>query len=68
MSNETTNELARVEVPGQYAVTLRKTGRTYAVQYGLQETQHLAWHKAASEFGNCVFHALECAGLINRTR
>lgn len=55
------------EVPGQYPVSIRKSGkRSFAVHYGLQTKDKLTWLEAAHEFGECVFHALECAGLIIR--
>lgn len=55
------------QIEGQFPVSIIKTGRTYTVTYGAQETKKLNWSQAAREFGNCVFHAIECAGLINRT-
>jgi hypothetical protein len=41
----------------------------FTVSYGLQVKTGLNYEHAAREFGECVFHALACDGLIdNRTR
>jgi hypothetical protein len=41
----------------------------FTVQYGLQVKKGLNYGQAAREFGECVFHALACDGLLdNRER
>jgi len=55
------------EIPGQHPVSIHQSGkRSFAVQYGAQIRGGLSWQEAAHEFGECVFHALECAALIER--
>lgn len=53
-------------IPGQYPVkvTQRKNGKTFTVQYGAEVKRGLSWEQAAAEYGQCVFHAAQCAGLI----
>ena len=60
--------LIRIEEPGQYAIELRKDAKRgrYVVQYGHEITPDLKWEQAALTLGACVFHALECAGKVER--
>lgn len=61
--------LHHAHITGAYPVEIFQTGRgKYAVRYGLQLKERLSYEKAAKEFGQCVFHALACAGLIDNSR
>lgn len=61
-----TNPLVTVEVPHQYPVQIFRTLRDeYAVRYGLQLKSGLSREEAAKEFGQCIFHALACNGLLD---
>lgn len=51
-------------------VKVEQTGvDRFTVTYGLQIRRGLNYTQAAHEFGECVFHALACDGLLdNRER
>ena len=53
---------------GDYPVSIQvnDTGDQYRVTYGLHMADFTNWVEAAHEYSYCVFHSLECAGLINR--
>lgn len=56
--------VARVQTPGQYDVTIERAhGREFIVRYGMQSFGPASWVDCAREFGECVFHALECNGV-----
>jgi hypothetical protein len=58
------NTLIETKIPGQYSVSIIREGRKrFAVQYELQVKAGLTWLQAAHEYGECVFHALECNGI-----
>ncbi len=38
----------------------------FRVTYGAQSKGFLTWQEASKELGACLFHSLECAGLIER--
>lgn len=54
-----------VEIPDSYSVVLKQNnvGR-FMVVYGGTVYSDLNYQQAAQEFGECVFHALACAGKI----
>ena len=55
-------------IEGQYTVTLRESGSgaaRFRVDYGKHVADYLTYAKAAKEYGECVFHALACAGMIS---
>ena len=68
------DELNRMEtlitqhvVGGQCTVRLYRTAnKGYIVEYGKQRKVCPTWQQAAKEFGECLFHALECEGEIER--
>lgn len=39
----------------------------FAIQYGMQICAKLTYGDAAREFGECVFHSLACAGLLDNS-
>lgn len=52
---------------GDYPVELHQTSKhKYTVLYGAQKFERLTWLQAAHEFGECMFHSLECANKIDR--
>jgi len=57
-----------VEVQLDYPVRLYQTGRskggTFKVVYGQQLNGGLSYAQAAHEFGKCVMHSAQAAGLI----
>lgn len=53
-------------IEGQYAVSLRKDKKhLFAVQYGKQHKYNLTETEAAHEYGECIMHALTCAGRLD---
>lgn len=57
-----------VAVPGQHPVQLIQLSETgFAVRYGRGYSGRLPYPAAAKEFGECVFHALACAGIIENS-
>lgn len=60
------NKIQELTVEGQYTVTLYQIGRkAFVVQYGQQIFADLDYTEAAHEFGECVMHALQCAGMLD---
>lgn len=60
-------KLLTVFKDGDYAVELFQTSANkYMVLYGADQRPGLTWLQAAHEFGECVFHSLQCAGKIDR--
>lgn len=55
---------------GDMPITLYQRGvDSFRVVYGVQVRDRLSYTTAAHEFGECVFHSLACAGLLdNRTK
>ena len=53
-------------IDGQFTVKVTQDARrrTFAVTYGAEVKSGLTWEQAAREYGYCVFHAAQCAGLI----
>jgi len=52
---------------GDYPVQIIATGvNRFNVVYGADIRTGLNWLEAAHEFGECVFHSLECAGKVDR--
>jgi uncharacterized protein YhfF len=55
-----------VNIPGQFDVVLRKDkNNRCAVQYGKQHKYDLSEVGAAHEYGECILHALSCAGVLD---
>lgn len=54
-----------IEIEFQYDVQLYKTGKMFAVVYGADIRTNLDYNQACTEFGHCVFHALQCNGKID---
>ena len=53
-------------IPGQYTVRVeQRANGTFRVTYGADVTDHLDRIAAAEQYGHCVFHALECTGILN---
>jgi hypothetical protein len=52
-----------------YKITLEQHGPDdFTITYGLHIKNHLPYGQAATELGECIFHALACKGdLDNRT-
>lgn len=60
--------LHRTEIPDQCAVELLQTPagrRRFQVRYGAVLRKDLTYAEAAKEYGECVMHALSCAGLVH---
>ena len=62
--------IATHETPGSYTVTWAQLacahhGRVHIVTYGHSEHTFHCDLKAGREFGECVRHAAECAGLFD---
>jgi len=52
-------------VENQYSVTVAQhRNSAFTVTYGADITSGLDWVDAAHRYGECVFHALQCQGLI----
>lgn len=50
-----------------YSITLiQHSDGTYRVTYGLQSKVFSTWKEASNDLGSCLFHSLECAGLVDR--
>lgn len=47
-------------------IQTNSNGTKYRIVYGVQVKDFSDWSKAAREYGNCVFHSLECAAKIDR--
>lgn len=59
-------KIQEVATDGQYSVKLyQKSKNRFEVRYGLQVTTDLNYTEAAIEFGECVMHALQCAGMLD---
>jgi hypothetical protein len=59
-------QIGEVNIPGQYGVTLDKSGDTYCVQYGAHVIDGLrTLADALREFGHCINHAARCAGAFD---
>lgn len=56
-------------IEGQPDVVLRANrdgkGKLFCVQYGLSVTHGMGYIDATREYGECIFHALACAGRVN---
>ena len=47
-------------------VRLYRTGKgRFTVEYGKQVTERLSYGAAAAELGQCLMHALACAGRLD---
>jgi hypothetical protein len=67
MSRRKDELLVRLDDGHQWPIELRaQAAHRYSVQYGQQLKSNLGWKEAAEEFGYCLFHRLECDGLIDR--
>lgn len=50
----------------EYPVKVEQRGKdNFTVTYHLQVRKNLTYAEAAHEFGECVFHALACGGLLD---
>lgn len=49
-----------------YPLQLERNAYSYVVRYGEQVAGGLDREQAAHEFGECLFHALECGGKLDR--
>ena len=58
-------ELARIQVEGQHDVVLFRVRRRFRVKYGAEVSDSVRRTDAATVFGMCVMHALECAGKLD---
>ena len=53
-------------VPGACSVVLQQAAnRSFTVKYGQAVTRGLTYVEAAKEYGECVLHALACAGVVD---
>lgn len=60
------DKIQELTVEGQYTVTLYQIGRkSFVVRYGSHTAEDLDYIGAAHEFGECVMHALQCAGMLD---
>ena len=62
--------IAKHETPGSYPVEWvcqgrRHRGQVHTVTYGHSERMFSSDLAASREFGECVRHALECAGIFD---
>jgi len=65
MTEKNTIMLAQQRVAGQYSVSWYKLpGGKYNVVYGGQSEVFTSDIAAATEYGLCIRHALECAGQL----
>lgn len=56
----------KTEIDGQYPVILHNNLRNgFVVEYGAEKKEYLTYEEAAKEYGECIFHALCCAGLLD---
>ena len=58
-------DIHETKIEGQYPVTLKKIGKGFVVVYGHQISKQLTYAQAAQQYGECVLHALTCAGLTD---
>lgn len=56
--------VAEFPVEGAYEIRLWQNTRSYAVTYGLQLAGRLDYGQASKELGECLLHALACAGKL----
>jgi hypothetical protein len=58
-------EITNLDYPVRlYRTAGKKDVENYAVQYGQQVKFCLSRSEASHEFGQCVFHSAECAGML----
>lgn len=62
-----TRTILTTVVPGveQWPITVETDGRRFRVTYGADVDASLTEGQAAKSYGDSVFHALRCAGLID---
>lgn len=57
--------LVETKIPGSHEVRLYQHGvNKFSVGYGQHVNMDLDRVQAAREYGNCIMHALSCAGLL----
>jgi hypothetical protein len=52
-------------IPEQFPIAIwQRSKNTFAVTYGLQLAKDLSYAEASYELGECLLHAMSCAGKI----
>ncbi len=58
--------LVEQEIPDSYAVKWEFDGEDHRISYGMSVRVFTSDINASHEFGECIRHALECAGKLER--
>jgi len=58
--NNVFDKKSKNELIAVYKISKNK----YSVQYGAQWFENLDYHNAANELGFCIFHNLNCEGVL----